>query len=185
MAPSGWRGNCRSVVADRLARKDYCCCSKGSARACRASERGAIWERCLGYSAVHWFLIVLFYLWVARAFGGNLGRTHSRWRGAGARVYHGRLGRASSRRGRRSTGRDVLVLTLVFGVETSRRDGGNLDLAAYVCVVLSGGIAAAVPRRLVHGRTAADGERGRKSRRSGAARRNRRTRSLRNREETR
>src|SRR5580700_10473131 len=73
--------------------------------------------------------------------------------------FHGRLRGAISWRGRRSASRDICCVDADLW---SRKGAGGDDVhrgvAAHVCILQPGGIAAAVPRRMVHGRFAQDGD---------------------------
>ncbi len=122
------------------------------------------------YTAVHWLLVALVYLWVAHAFPGRLAGLSFGGATSGPGVDGGRLGAPTSGRRRgRAGGHVSCAHAHLWSRKGAGCNGIDRALAGDVCVMLAGRAAPAVPRRMVHGGTAAHGGTGRAGRRGRAA----------------
>jgi uncharacterized protein (TIRG00374 family) len=116
------------------------------------SDLGAV----VAYSAAHWFLVVLVYVWIARAFSSEPVLAAMTLSGALVVLAFTLVGSAVQLPGVGGGAQlaTFLVLTLIFGVE---KDGFNHPLAGDLRGLLPGGFAFDVQGRLVHGRTSSYG----------------------------
>ena len=106
----------------------------------------------VGYTAIHWLLIVLVYMWIARSLGGDLAVLS--FTGAMLVLAFTAVGSAVQLPGvgRRSAGCHVSCPHAgLWSRKGAGGDCGNSDVADLVRIVLFCWIAVALPRRVVHG----------------------------------